>query len=66
MLSFEDQYRRLSEVYSVKCPKCGAQWGFEMTSQNGWKEIRTCGCKEYFDLIEHRLNSTFMVDKNEP
>ena len=59
MLSYEEQYRRLTEVYSVKCPKCGAQWHFEMTSQNGWKEVRTCGCTEYRKLIDQRLNEHF-------
>ena len=59
MLSYEEQYRRLTEVYSVECPKCGAQWHFEMTSQNSWKEVRTCGCTEYRKLIDQRLNEHF-------
>ena len=59
MLSYEEQYRRLSEVYSVKCPTCGAQWDFEMVTQSKWKEVRTCGCEEYRKLIEKRLDEYF-------
>ena len=60
MLSYEEQYRRLSEVYSVKCPACGAQWRFEMASQNRWKEVRICGCPEYRELIDQRLDEIFL------
>lgn len=59
MLSFEEQYQRLTKVYSVKCPKCGSQWTFKMKSLNEWDEKRTCGCKEYRDLIDKRLNAIF-------
>lgn len=59
MLSFEEQYQRLTKVYSVKCPKCGSQWTFKMKALNEWDEKRTCGCKEYRDLIDKRLNAIF-------
>lgn len=64
MLSFKEQYDRLSEVYSVSCPKCGARWSFKITSQNKWIQIRTCGCPECEALIEKRLDDSLLKLKD--
>lgn len=52
--SLQEQYEFLTKVYSVKCPKCGQQWSFEKVTQDGYKEVHTCGCQEMKDLINQR------------
>jgi hypothetical protein len=51
---FDETLEALKQIFSEPCPKCGKQWTFVMKGENKWSERRTCGCKEYFDLIEER------------
>ncbi len=55
MKSVEKQIERLTEVYSVPCPKCEAQWTFNILSPTKWVEVRRCDCEEYRKLIDFRL-----------
>ena len=52
--SLQERYEILTKVYSVKCPNCGRQWSFENVRPDAHCEVRTCGCKEMFDLIRQR------------
>ena len=49
----------LTEAFSVKCPVCGSQWSFEIKTPKSWLTHRTCGCKEYEELIELRTREVY-------
>jgi|GEM_PF-5283335 uncharacterized metal-binding protein len=52
-------HSKLSEVYSVNCPVCGAMWSFEIINKNKWIEKRTCGCDAMKKLISDRHSKVF-------
>ncbi len=64
MLKHQDLFQKLSEIYSIKCPSCGAQWTFEIGAFGKYKEVRTCDCEAYYNLITKRTNSIFGIDDN--
>ncbi len=49
-----DLKEQLDYIYALPCPSCGNQWTYKITSETSWKEIRNCGCPEYFKLIKDR------------
>ncbi|MCK9164069.1 MAG: phage terminase large subunit family protein [Bacteroidales bacterium] len=54
MSRIQELKEQLEQIYALPCPVCGHQWTYEITSETSWKEIRNCGCSEYFKLIEER------------
>ena len=62
--TLQERYKKLTYIYALPCPKCGAQWDFELTPK-GWTEICSCNCEEYHNLIAERENQTLLQPKHD-